>query len=246
MERRLHPRVELPIEVEFSHPSVGTIRTTASDISEGGVFVEIESPTVTLGAKVKITVLGLPLVASTPTPTLGMEVVRVAEDGVGLAFDGVIAKHLWSSIERFREVATVGQDLFQVYQGALVVNDAMKILVVQQNGKWLYPGDFLIVGQDWRPALAESLAGELGLDDVRFEVTVSIDSLVATRPESAIVAVFHRYSTGTDAVEIAESSRFNQFRWVSSERELRELSFSDEKLRELAIVAINQAKAVSE
>ncbi|MCZ6889206.1 MAG: PilZ domain-containing protein, partial [Gammaproteobacteria bacterium] len=81
MERRLHPRVELPIEVEFSHPSVGTIRTTASDISEGGVFVEIESPSVTLGAKVKITVLGLPLVASTPTPTLGMEVVRVAEDG---------------------------------------------------------------------------------------------------------------------------------------------------------------------
>ena len=246
MERRLHPRVELPIEVEFSHPSVGTIRTTASDISEGGVFVEIESPSVTLGAKVKITVLGLPLVASTPTPTLGMEVVRVAEDGVGLAFDGVIAKHLWSSIERFREVATVGQDLFQIYQGALIVNDAMKILVVQQNGKWLFPGDFLIVGQDWRPALAKSLASELGLDDVQFEATVSIDSLVVTRPESAIVAVFHRYSIGTDAVEIAESSRFNQSRWVSSERELRELSFSDEKLRELAIVAINQAKAVSE
>ncbi len=246
MERRLHARVELPIEVEFTHSSVGTIRTTASDISEGGVFVEVESPSVSTGAKVKITVLGLPLVASTPTPTINMEVARVTEDGLGLVFDGVIAKHLWSSVERYRDVATIGCDFFQVYQAALVVNDAMKILVVQQNGKWLFPGDFLIVGQDWRPALAECLASECGLHDTRFEETVSVDSLVGSLPENAVFAVFHRYSADSVDVEVTESPRFSKFRWIATERDLKELSFSDDRLRALAIIAINQAKAVDE
>ena len=36
-ERREHPRVALPIEVELAYPAVGSVRTTATDISEGGI-----------------------------------------------------------------------------------------------------------------------------------------------------------------------------------------------------------------
>src|SRR3954452_14800998 len=38
-DQRGSPRIQLPFEVELSHPSLGRIRTVARDISETGIFV---------------------------------------------------------------------------------------------------------------------------------------------------------------------------------------------------------------
>ena len=241
-ERRQHPRVELPIEVMLSHPAVGDLRTTARDISEGGIFVDADAPSMTLGAKIKLTILGLPLLASTPTPTINMEVTRVAAEGLGLKFDGAISKHLWASVERFRDEVAVGRDYFQVFQCALVVRDD-RVLVVQEHGKWLYPGSFLVVGQDWRPALIDFLETMLGMQEATFVETLEIESVVSTLPENAMFAVFHRFTTNQRDLHVSDDARFDQYRWISADRDLSELSFSDERLRTLARKALENAAA---
>src|SRR5262245_5681588 len=77
MDSRQHPRVQLPIEVELLHPTIGKLRRIARDLSEGGVFVVTEPGTLRPGSHLKLTVVNTALIEATPTPTIDMEVVRV-------------------------------------------------------------------------------------------------------------------------------------------------------------------------
>ena len=74
MERREHPRIHLPFEVEVEHPSLGTVRSIARDISESGMFVTATGVGVRVGSKVKVTAIGSALAEGSPTPTISMEV----------------------------------------------------------------------------------------------------------------------------------------------------------------------------
>ena len=47
-------RVQLPFEVELSHPSLGKIRSVARDISQSGIFVRLNPTGLRPGAKIKV------------------------------------------------------------------------------------------------------------------------------------------------------------------------------------------------
>ena len=241
-DERESPRIQLPFEVELSHPSLGKIRSVARDISETGIFVRLSPTGLRAGAKLKVTVLTAALVESNPTPTIDMEVARVTEGGLGLKFTNRTSQHLWYSVDRLRRELRLGQDYFQVFQGAAIVNDQNKLLVVQRHGKWLFPGDYLAVGAEWEPELTEFLKLELGIDDLEFEDTLGIDSspnLLAG--ENATFSVFHRYSSQSERVHLRDDSRYRLAKWVSRAFSLEELTFAHPLLRELAALALERA-----
>ena len=240
-DERESPRVQLPFEVELSHPSLGRIRTVARDISETGIFVRLSPTGLRTGAKVKITVLNAALVESNPTPTIDMEVARVTEDGLGLKFTNRTSQHLWQSVDRLRRELQLGRDYFQVFQGAAIVNHQNKLLVVQRNGKWLFPGDYLTVGSAWQTELSEYLQRELGLDDLEFEDTLGIDSSSMLAGENATFSVFHRYSSRSERVHLHDDARYRHAKWVSRAFSLEELTFSHPLLKEFAALALDRA-----
>ena len=179
-DERESARIQLPFEVELGHPSIGKIRSVARDISESGIFVRLNPSGLRPGAKIKVTVLNAALVESNPTPTIEMEVARVTEEGLGLKFTNRTSQHLWNSVDRLRQDLRLGQDYFQVFQGAAIVNQLGKLLVVQRHGKWLFPGEYLTVGSAWQDTVTDYLTAELGIDDLVFEDTLGIDSAPGT------------------------------------------------------------------
>jgi PilZ domain len=241
---RESPRIQLPFEVELSHPSLGKIRSVARDISETGIFVRLSPTGLRAGAKVKVTVMDAALVESNPTPTIDMEVARVTEEGLGLKFTNRTSQHLWMSVDRIRQDLRLGQDYFQVFQGAAIVNEMGKLLVVQRHGKWLFPGDYLTVGSAWQEALTEYLAIELGIDDLVFEDTLGADSAPGMLAgENATFSVFHRFTSASERVRLRDDSRYRHAKWVSRTFSLEELTFSHPLLRELAALALDRTDA---
>ena len=244
MESREHPRIQLPFEVELTHPTFGKVRCTARDISEGGVFVQTSPGQLRPGAKLKLTVLSTALVESSPTPTVDMEVARVAEDGLGLKFSTTTSQHLWQTVDRIRSELRIGRDYFQVFQGALIINPQSKLLVVQQHGRWLFPGDYLTVGSDWKASLTDFLAEELGLADLEYLDALGFDSSVNERSaEGATFSVFHRMASTADKVRLRSGSRYRQGKWIGKAMTLEELTFSHPLLRKLASSAFEQRAA---
>jgi len=244
MDDRANSRIQLPFEVEVSHPSVGKIRSVARDISAGGIFVRLSPTGLRVGAKVKVTVLNAALVESNSTPTVEMEVARVTEEGLGLKFVNRTSQHLWQSVDRLREELRLGQDYFQVFQGAAIVNHYGKLLVVQRHGKWLFPGEYLTVGVAWQTALAEFLATELGLDDLVLHDTLGVDSAPGMQAaENATFSAFHRFSSRSETVRLRDGSRYRHAKWVSRAFSLEELTFAHPLLRDLAVLALDRAEA---
>jgi ADP-ribose pyrophosphatase YjhB (NUDIX family) len=244
MDSREYPRVQLPIEVDLLHPTIGKIRRIARDVSEGGVFVVTEPGTLRAGAKLKLTVVNTALIESTPTPTVDMEVVRVTPEGLGLKFVNSTSEHLWSSVQRLRRELQIGRDYFQVFQAGLIINRQNKLLVVQQHGKWLFPGDYLEVGNDWKTCLTNYLKQELGLDDLEPREVLGIDSAPGTQAgEGATFSVFHRFSSSNDRIRLRDGSRYRQGKWVGRTMSLEELTFSHPVLRALAISAFDRVEA---
>jgi PilZ domain len=244
MDNREYPRIQLPFEVEVSHPSLGKVRSVARDISQSGLFVHVDPSGLRPGAKVKVTVLNAALVESSATPTIDMEVARVTDEGLGLKFANTTSHHLWASVDRLRNELRIGQDYFQVFQAAAIINHHGKLLVVQRHGKWLFPGDYLTVGGAWKDALTEFLAAELGLADLVFEDTLGVDSAPGMKVvENATFSVIHRFSSNSDRVRLREPSRFRQAKWVNRNFSLEELTFPHPLLRELAGLAFERADA---
>jgi hypothetical protein len=234
-------RIQLPFEVEVSHPTLGRVRSVARDISEGGIFVALPASPLKQGARVRLTVLTSALIESTPTPTIEMEVARVTDAGMGLKFSNQAGRHLWNSVRRLRDELDLGRDYFQVFQAALVTSPAGKLLVLQQNGRWLFPGQYLVVGQDWKTSLVEFLDTELGIVAPAFVETIAVDSspdVAAT--ENATVAVFHRFQATTPRLQLNPDGRYRHPRWIERPLEVEELSFTHASLRAIALQALRK------
>lgn len=248
MDSREHPRIQLPFEVEVHHPSMGRARCIARDISEGGMFVTLAGSGIRPGSKVKVTVLASTLVEGTPTPTVTMDVVRAAEEGLGLSFSNRTSRHLWDSVVRQREELAIGRDYFQVFQAAVVVSPQSKVLVVQEHGRWLFPGTYLVVGQPWLDGLRRYLSSELGAKDLDFRETVDVDSgtdVIAR--ERATLTLFHRFHCATAQAAPRSGGRYSRVRWIGrATTGLDELSFSHARLREIARRALDHADAERE
>ena len=168
MELREHPRIQIPLLVELKHATIGTVEATARDVSEGGVFVNLAESKLAQGAKVQVTLQHTSDVETTATPTVQMVVQRVEPDGVALKFANKSYQHIWQSVDRYRSDLTVGRDYFQVYQSAVLSNSSGELLLAMENGKWLFPGHYLVVSDDWQEALAAHLR-QLGVSNVTIE-----------------------------------------------------------------------------
>lgn len=83
-DRRTCIRTAMSAKVKVSHPEFGEFVFSTRDISDGGVFVVVDTEPFTpvIGDKVTVQVQGLPV----PAPVLNMIVVRITNDGYGLQF----------------------------------------------------------------------------------------------------------------------------------------------------------------
>lgn len=84
-DRREHIRTAMTAKVKVVHEKLGEFVFPTRDISDGGVFIVVESESFepAIGDRVSVQVQGLPV----PAPVLTMVVVRRAEDGYGLQFE---------------------------------------------------------------------------------------------------------------------------------------------------------------
>lgn len=239
MERREHPRIQLPLLVELSHPTLGRRSCIARDVSEGGVFVQIENADIQPGATLKLTLLNPTTVDTQPTPTVDMEVKRVEATGLGLAFKNRTSRHLWESVERLRDELAVGRDYFQLHVAALAVNETGRLLIVQQNGRWTFPGTYLVVGDDWRHALERLLTERfsLQLSENPLEV-LTLDTESSEKiPEAAVAKVFAITRVDATTYTFKPGDRYKDSRWLQNPRMVDELTFADELTRAQAAAA---------
>ncbi|MDL0433136.1 PilZ domain-containing protein [Marinobacter sp. TBZ242] len=83
-DRRVHNRTAMSAKVRVTHEELGEFVFSTRDISDGGVFVVVDTePFVpSIGDQVQVQVQGLPV----PAPVLDMVVVRKTNDGFGLQF----------------------------------------------------------------------------------------------------------------------------------------------------------------
>ncbi|KPK40805.1 MAG: hypothetical protein AMJ69_00935 [Gammaproteobacteria bacterium SG8_47] len=81
--QRKHIRTRLQAAVKLTHESIGTISATLRDLSDGGLFLLTDDWTPPpVGSRVQLQVVAL----SDEAPVVEAEVVRIAEEGIGLRF----------------------------------------------------------------------------------------------------------------------------------------------------------------
>lgn len=84
-DRREHIRTAMAAKVKVVHEKLGEFLFPTRDISDGGVYIVVESESFVpeIGDRVSVQVQGLPV----PAPVLTMVVVRRGADGYGLQFE---------------------------------------------------------------------------------------------------------------------------------------------------------------
>ncbi len=239
MEQREHIRIQIPLGVEVTHPAIGTVQTTARDISEGGVFIHLVEPKIRASAKLKVRILNLLDTDTRHTPAVDMQVQRVSDEGMGLTFTNKTAEHLWQSVERLRDELQIGRDYFQVHQSVVLQNKPYGVLLVQQDGKWLLPGHYLVVGDVGEKALRNYIRRTLGV-----KVSTPLTPIVTDSApdisvlEAATFRVIFTASITENELKISDSSPIRDYRWINKTRDLKEITFAAELQREAAEEAL--------
>jgi len=241
MEQRAYPRIQIPLLVELTHPAIGTIETTARDVSEGGLFVHLPHAKIKLGGKLKLRLLTVLPTDTQPTPTVEMDVKRITDDGLGLAFTNRTAKHLWQSVQQLRAELEIGRDYFQVYQSLAITHDLKGLLLVQQNGKWLLPGLYLIVGQHpidiLRNFAKEQLDVDLPKQISAYSTSTTVEPALS---EAATYNVIYRTNLSEHKVKLSSDTAYKDWRWITKTRDLREITFASATQRKLTEEIIGQ------
>jgi hypothetical protein len=82
VERRSFPRKPIQARIRLNHSRLGTLEGYSSDISDIGLFIELPIlPTIPTGAHIALQMLD----SVNPGITFNSRVVRVANDGIGVA-----------------------------------------------------------------------------------------------------------------------------------------------------------------
>ncbi|WP_206045384.1 PilZ domain-containing protein [Oceanicoccus sagamiensis] len=82
--KREHVRTKLRADVTVSHPELGDLNLHTGDISDGGAYILSEGHQLPpIGEMVSVQVQGM---GGGDAPVVKMKVVRLDNDGVGLAF----------------------------------------------------------------------------------------------------------------------------------------------------------------
>ncbi len=239
MERRQHPRVQIPVSVEIHHPSFGSRRCVVRDVSKGGVFVSGEKFELRKGAKVKLTVVNASLVDPQATPTIELVVRRAEPKGLGLEFLNNTGKHLWNSVDRLRTELEIGRDFFQAHLSLGLRNPEGRLLIVNQDGRWQLPGSYLGTRTHWRATAADLLESmELQpaseLQPAGFQT--HLDDLV---PENA--TIYLAVHASVEATSKTPSGPYRSCKWIDDGYALGELCFVSDVARSMVQSALQVA-----
>lgn len=241
MEMRQHPRISVPLLVEISNAALGKRETTAKDLSDGGVFVYLDDHTLQIGTAVKIKLKTTHVSDTQTAPTVEANVVRVETDGVALAFKNKTAHHLWASVERLRDELVVGRDYFQAYEAFICQHAVKGILFVQQNGKWSFPGHFLKADTPIEQLRTFYLDANLGLSPSTSMELVGVENFSnPVLPESSTLCLVHRMEVSVTAITLPSESCFKDYKWVSREKDLRDLTVPQAWVRSAAEVILKK------
>ena len=244
MEQREHPRIQLPLLVEIHHPLTGRRRCLARDVSEGGVYVQITDTEFSVGAKLKLTLLNPHAFDTQPTPTVEMEIRRIDGQGLGLSFVSNTSRFLWESVERLRTELEVGRDYFQAHLSIAALNRHGELFLVQQHGRWLFPGTYLKVGDQWRTIAEESLLEHFGLEVVAIEQILGVETASAEQvPEAAVMQIFALVTVEDAEFEFPEGGAYRAYRWIERPRDIGEMTLADPTIRAAAVAAIEWFRA---
>lgn len=229
-EQRRHVRIKLPLLVELAHPSFGTVESTARDISDGGLFVELETHKLSRGAQAKIRLRSPHVADFQHTPSVDVRVVRVQSDGIAFEFRNPTARHLWLSVERLREELKVGRDYFQIYHIAVVVNPERGLLVVAQHGKWSFPGTYLEVTDNVDSRVRSFCEDSLGLVPAQETRILNAQNLThPSLPEASTYVVAFRIDTKCQKPAPLDKD----WRWIRKRSEFSDLTVAFDLIREL-------------
>lgn len=233
-DRREHARVEIPLEVELEHPCMGRRRCRVRDLSQDGLFLEFPGHELVAGARLRVTPIAPSILGHDHCPTVEIEVARIADDGLGTRFANRTQAYLFNSFRQRRTTLEVGIDYFQIHVAAVVTNEHNRLLVVDDHGRWVFPGTFLVVGQNIERAVADMLLADLALELTDIDAplaTTTLDGGLA--PEAATLAIFQRCRCrGQGAV--GDDGRYRRLRWLAPGRDPYDLVFADPILRDLA------------
>ena len=165
-ESRLSRRINLPLKVELSHRSIGTLEVEARDMSDGGLFIFLDKYfQLQVGDIATIRVLGLGLSEQDPSPTLTMKVVRVEEDGMGLE---LLEK------EPSGKAASEEKHHYEVVQTLIISDTNKNLLLHKQAGQLEFLTRTINPDESWEFALGQCAQQHLqkaGID------TSSVDTL---------------------------------------------------------------------
>lgn len=237
-ERRSASRIALGFDVDLTHPSFGTRRVRAENLSDGGLWVALGQASLAVGARVTVRAVPDAPLASGSTPAVLMEVRHRSEQGVGLAFASRTAEHLWEAARR--ALAPIGDADFalRVYHAAAVTHDGA-ILLVRGASRWAFPGTFLDRPTPYHEHLAHLVADQIGIE---------IDP-ARTRPRDVTVApgspplyvVYFECPAATAATVVSLSDTWREYRWVGGVRELEHLEVADPSVRLVATRLLPEA-----
>ncbi|MCC5885491.1 MAG: PilZ domain-containing protein [Gammaproteobacteria bacterium] len=233
-DRREHPRVAVPLEVELDHPCIGRRRCRVRDVSEEGLFLEFPNHQLLCGARMRVTPVAPSLIGHDHCPTVEIEVARTSSDGIGARFANRTGAYLFTSFRQRRTSLAVGIDYFQVHLAALITDPEGRLLVVDDQGRWLFPATFLVVGHSIEASLAGMLEAELGVEleaAAAPVATATLDGGLA--PEGATLALFHPCTVRGEA-SLQAGSRYRRLRWLNAGKDPSDLVFADPELRRLA------------
>ena len=230
IENREYDRIKLPLLVEVSHATVGTVEATARDISEGGIFVELPDSGLTVGAQVKVRLRARHITDFQYAPTVDVKVARLADDGLALEFKNKTAEHLWTSVERLRDELSLKQDFFQVYQILLVSHAERGMLFVQQHGKWTFPGVYLEASDNPIEKLEALCKDDLGIEAESIKPLLTKGITHDALPEASTFCV--AYETQTE--ERLPQPSYKDWRWINKPGELADITVAFPFIRELA------------
>ena len=248
MEQRSSNRISIPLSVEVSHPAIGTISTVARDISKGGVYVYLQNTQINIGAKLKLKIVNLLDIETQHTPVVDVQVVRTEEDGIAMAFVNKTAEHLWHSFERIRHELQIGRDYFQIHQSIAICSNELGLLLAQKDGKWFFPGHYLVVSQVATEALQAYLKDIVNMDiDVQITPYSTDSSAEIIVQEAASFSVIYRCDITTQHNQLELNPKQDDIRevkWFYKQRDLAQLTFASPVQRQIAeqlLLALHEA-----
>lgn len=152
-ENRRYKRSYIALKMDLQHPSVGNLDLVTRDMSDGGVFLLMESTAdLQVGDLVRVRSKALGINGDEVGQNLQMRVVRKEETGIGLSLmevdgPGTAPADPQNDVSRIDQ--SVQQSLLLVYQGHY-------LLLRSQGDHWRLPCYALASKAHWRAAQQQS------------------------------------------------------------------------------------------